>query len=45
MNKTKINYMIIGGLAVIKWGRPRLTQDIDIIIQINNNQIQSFAEI
>ncbi len=45
MNKTKVNYMIIGGLAVIKWGRPRLTQDIDIIIQINNMEIESFAKI
>ena len=44
MNKTKINYMIIGGLAVIKWGRPRLTQDIDIIIQIKDAQIEFFAE-
>ena len=37
--------MIVGGLAVIKWGRPRTTQDIDIIVLINDQDIDQFTEI
>lgn len=35
--------MIIGGLAVIKWGRPRTTQDIDIIIMIDDKEVEQFT--
>ncbi len=45
LNKTQIQYMIIGGLAVIKWGRPRTTQDIDIIILINDKAIDQFTTV
>lgn len=37
--------MIIGGIAVIKFGRPRTTQDIDIIIQIDDKDIDPFVKI
>jgi Nucleotidyltransferase of unknown function (DUF6036) len=35
--------MLIGGLAVIKWGRPRTTQDIDVIIMIEDKYIEQFT--
>ncbi len=34
MNKASIPYMVIGGQAVLLYGEPRLTRDIDIILGI-----------
>ncbi len=35
LDKDKIPYMVIGGQAVLVYGRPRLTQDIDITLGID----------
>ena len=35
LDKDKIPYMVIGGQAVLIYGRPRLTQDIDITLGID----------
>lgn len=43
LNRTQVQYMLIGGLAVIKWGRPRTTQDIDILIMIDDKDIEQFT--
>lgn len=40
--KNNIPYMIIGGQAVLLYGEPRLTRDIDITLGVN---IEHFAEI
>jgi hypothetical protein len=29
-----VPYMVIGGFANLHWGRPRLTQDVDVTIQV-----------
>ena len=34
LNKLKIKYIITGGLAVVVWGRPRFTADIDIVVEL-----------
>ncbi|NLZ05467.1 MAG: nucleotidyl transferase AbiEii/AbiGii toxin family protein [Phycisphaerae bacterium] len=34
----RIPYMIIGGQAVLLYGRPRLTRDIDITLGVDTNQ-------
>ena len=34
LQKTKIPYMLTGGLAVSIWGRPRSTLDLDIVINL-----------
>jgi hypothetical protein len=31
LDKLKIPYLVTGGIAVLIWGRPRFTADIDII--------------
>jgi len=31
-----------GGLAVIVWGQPRVTQDLDLLLEIDAGQIDSF---
>lgn len=30
LDQAKIPYMVIGGFANLRWGRPRLTQDLEI---------------
>jgi predicted nucleotidyltransferase len=38
LDKEEIPYMIIGGQAVLLYGRPRLTQDIDITLGIDTDK-------
>ncbi len=44
LNKNEIQYVIVGGVAVMYHGVPRTTVDIDIIMQIDDEQIQPFVE-
>ena len=38
LDHQKIPYMIIGGQAVLIYGRPRLTRDIDITLGIDTDR-------
>lgn len=40
LDQGKIPYMIIGGQAVLLYGTPRLTRDIDIILGIDTDNFQ-----
>lgn len=42
LNKEKVTYLIIGGLATGVIGEARLTQDIDVLITIAKHKIKSF---
>jgi predicted nucleotidyltransferase len=44
LNDNGIEYVIVGGVAVMYHGVPRTTVDIDIILQIEESQISSFTE-
>lgn len=44
LKKLKIPYMIIGGLAVVQYGIPRFTQDIDVSIWLDPNDIKKIIE-
>lgn len=44
LNKEKIDYVIVGGLAVIFYGIPRTTMDVDIMLQIKEAKIPRFIE-
>jgi len=44
LNKLRIPYLITGGMAVMVWGRPRFTADIDIIVQIQPKDINSLEK-
>lgn len=44
LNKISIPYMVAGGIAVIFYGRPRLTHDFDIIVEISPDQAKKLAE-
>jgi hypothetical protein len=39
LNEEKVEYILIGGFAVILYGSPRLTQDIDIFLKMNDENI------
>ena len=34
LGKLEIPYLITGGIAVVVWGRPRFTADIDVVIEL-----------
>lgn len=44
LRKRKIPYMIIGGQAVLLYGEPRLTKDIDIALGITIKKLSSIKE-
>ena len=44
LNENDINYVIVGGVAVMYHGVPRTTVDIDFLLQIEEEQISSFAD-
>jgi len=41
----EIPYMLIGGQAVLLYGRPRLTRDIDITLGVDSDQFETIAEV
>jgi hypothetical protein len=45
LDQAKIPYMIIGGQAVLLYGRPRLTRDIDITLGIDTNDFAKWSEV
>lgn len=45
LDRHKIPYMIIGGQAVLLYGRPRLTRDIDITLGIDADRFSVVNEI
>jgi predicted nucleotidyltransferase len=45
LSKEGIEYMIIGGQAVLIYGEPRLTKDIDITLGINVDGLEKILEI
>jgi len=44
LRRLKIPYMITGGIAVIFYGRPRLTHDFDLVVTIKPEQISSLMK-
>jgi len=45
LDKGKIPYMIIGGQAVLLYGTPRLTRDIDIILGVDTDKFSLIERI
>jgi len=40
LDQNKIKYMVIGGMANAKWGRPRATLDIDVTVWVQEHEIK-----
>lgn len=45
LNKSRIPYMVIGGQAVLLYGEPRLTKDIDITLGVGVDQLDRMKTI
>lgn len=45
LNINQIPYIIIGGQAVLLYGEPRLTRDIDITLGINTDRLLDILQI
>lgn len=45
LERAGIPYMIIGGQAVLLYGEPRLTRDIDITLGINTDRLESLLAV
>ncbi len=39
LNRLNIPYLVTGGMAVLVWGRPRFSADIDIVIQLKYENV------
>jgi predicted nucleotidyltransferase len=44
LKEQKIDYVILGGLAVQHWGEPRATHDIDITVMVPQERLEQFAQ-
>ena len=44
LDKLKIPYLVTGGIAVLIWGRPRFTADIDIVIHLQEKNIKKLIK-
>jgi hypothetical protein len=44
LEQAGIDYCIVGGLASIAYGRPRLTLDADLVVAMNPRQVASLIE-
>jgi hypothetical protein len=43
LEKLNINYILVGSLASTLYGNPRMTQDIDIVIDLKEEQVPVFC--
>ncbi|MCM8795642.1 MAG: nucleotidyltransferase [Candidatus Omnitrophica bacterium] len=44
VERSKVDYLIIGGVAVGVWGKPRLTEDLDLMIFIQRKNLKIVFE-
>jgi hypothetical protein len=44
LNKLSVPYMITGAVASIIYGEPRLTNDIDLVIDMESDEVETFAD-
>ncbi|MBI2577291.1 MAG: nucleotidyltransferase [Candidatus Wildermuthbacteria bacterium] len=44
LDELGIPYIVTGGIAVFVWGRPRFTDDIDIVVELKTEKIDQLAE-
>ncbi|MFH0811598.1 MAG: hypothetical protein V2A69_01980, partial [Pseudomonadota bacterium] len=45
LGRNKIPYMIIGGQAVLLYGEPRLTRDIDVTLGVNTDHLHKLLTV
>src|SRR3989338_5519461 len=45
LNKAKINYLVCGGAAVVLFGSPRLTADLDLIVSLEKENLENLYNV
>ena len=43
LERLNISYMVVGGFAAITYGEPRLTLDVDIVVDMQTRHVDSFV--
>ena len=44
LNNRNVDYILIGGYAIILYGMPRLTQDLDLVVKMEPENIKYFQQ-
>ena len=44
LEKLSIPYLVTGSTATITFGEPRFTNDVDVIIDLKSDQVDSFCQ-
>jgi len=44
LNGCDVDYIVVGGVAAVYYGRPRSTTDCDIVLSLEKEQLAGFAE-
>ncbi|MDP3726897.1 MAG: hypothetical protein Q8Q96_01110 [bacterium] len=45
LNKAKINYLVCGGAAVVLFGSPRMTADLDLIVSLDKENLENLYNV
>jgi hypothetical protein len=45
LDRASIPYFLVGSLASMYYGRPRFTQDIDLVVQLHPQHVQDFEKL
>ncbi len=45
LNEAEVEYSVAGGMAVNLHGIPRMTYDIDLVLEMNDDNLRAFAEL
>ena len=45
LNTAKLSYMVTGSVASIIYGEPRMTHDIDLVLELNVENVQNFINL
>lgn len=45
LNKEKVRYLVVGGIAVNLYGIERATADIDLVVDLEENNLQKFIKV
>ena len=45
LEKEEMNYFVTGSIASIFYGEPRLTHDIDLVLNLSNNDVYKFEKL
>ena len=45
LNKNKIKYIVCGGIAVNLLGIPRMTYDVDLLLNMDDDNLKKFLEL